>query len=166
MNKIPFLVGIISFAVYRLTFYLTGNAWLSLLIFLIPISLLIVSFLFRKSLTYSNWFLSPANISLERSYHSIQSEISSFLLYEKLLEIAEDSQFTLLDTDKTTLRILMGTSINYWTWGENVYIKIDPTQNGSVINFTSVTLYGNTSWKRNDKNFDSFIQAFESSLTI
>jgi hypothetical protein len=166
MNRIPFLVGIISFAVYRLTFYLTGNAWLSLLIFLIPISLLIISFLFRKSLIYSKWFLSPLNISLEKSFNSIQSEISSDLLYEKLLEVAEDSQFTLLDTDKTTLSLLLGTSINFWTWGENVYIKIVPTQNGSIINFTSVTLFGNTSWKRNENNFDSFIQAFESSLTI
>jgi hypothetical protein len=106
------------------------------------------------------------NITLERSFHAIQSEISAELLYEKLLEVAEDAEFKLLDTDKTTLSLLMGTSINFWTWGENVYIKIEPTQNGSVINFTSVTLFGNTSWKRNDKNFDSFIQDFESSLTI
>lgn len=166
MNKTPLLVGIISFAVYRLTFYLTGNIWVSLLIFLIPISLLIISFLLRKSLTYSKWFLSPVNISIERSFNSIQSEISSDLLYDKLLEVAGDSQFTLLDTDKTTLSLLMGTSINFWTWGEYIYINVEPTQKGSVINFTSVTLFGNTSWKRNDKNFDSFIQDFESSLTI
>lgn len=166
MNKIPFLVGIISFAIYRLTFYLTENTWLSILIFLLPISLLIIGLFFRKRLKYSNWFLNPVNISLERSVHSIESEISSDLLFDKLIEVIEDSQFRLLDTDKTKLMLLMGTSINFWTWGENIYIKIDPIQNGSIIHFTSVTLYGNSSWKRNDANLESFIQAFELSLTI
>lgn len=166
MNKIPFLVGIISFAIYRITAYLTGNTWLSLLVFLIPISILIISFLLRKRLIYSKWFLSPANIFLLRVNHTIQSEISSDLLYEKLLEVANDSQFTFLDSNKSTLSLLMGTAFNFWTWGENVYIKVVPTKEGSVINFTSTTLFGTTSWKRNDKNFDSFIQDFESSLII
>lgn len=166
MNKIPFLVGLLSFAVYRLTLYLTGNTWFSLLIFLIPIGLLLVSFLFRKSLNYSNWFLSPMNVLLDRTSHSTDSDISADLLYEKLLEVVNDSHFILLDKDSSTLRILMGTSVNFWTWGENIYIQLEPTQTGTVIHFTSVTLFGNTSWKRNDKHFESFIDSFESSLTI
>ncbi len=166
MKNIPLLLGLSSFAVYRLTLYLTGNTWLSLLIFLIPIGLLLVSFLLRKSLYSSNWFLSPLNVLLERTSHNAVSDISADLLYEKLLEVANDSHFTQLDKDNSTLRILMGTSVNFWTWGENIYVQLKPTQTGTVIHFTSVTLYGNTSWKRNNKHFESFIKSFESSLTI
>jgi hypothetical protein len=166
MSKIPFLVGLLSFASYRLTLYLTGNIWLSLLILLIPISLLVMSFLYRKSLNYSKWFLSPMNVLIDRTSHSTISDISTDLLYEKLLEVANDTHFTLLDKDNSTLRILMGTTVNFWTWGENIYIQLEPSHTETVIHFTSVTLFGNTSWKRNDKHFESFIESFESSLTI
>lgn len=166
MNKVPLLLSVISYAIYRLTWYLTDDAWLSLLIFLIPIGLLIINFLLRKRLTYSKWFLSPVNITLERTTHTTHSEISKDLLYDKLLEVIKDSQFNLLDKDNNESRILLGTSANFWTWGENIYIQLEPSSKGSVIHFTSVTLFGNTSWKRNDKNFDAFIHSFESSLTI
>ena len=166
MNKIPFLLGLISFAVFRFILWLTDSMWLSLLIFLIPITLLLASFLFRKRLIYSNWFLSPMNVLLDRTSFSSVSDIRADLLYPKLLEVANDSHFTLLDKEKSTRRILMGTSVNFWTWGENIYIQLEPTQTGTIIHFTSVTLFGNTSWKRNDQHFKSFIHAFESSLTI
>ena len=106
------------------------------------------------------------NVLIDRTSHSTVSDISADLLYEKLLEVANDTHFTLLDKDNSTLRILMGTTVNFWTWGENIYIQLEPSQTETVIHFTSVTLFGNTSWKRNDKHFESFIESFESSLTI
>lgn len=166
MNKIPLLLTLLSFVIYRLTLYLTGELWLSLLIFLVPISLLLISFILRKRLAYSKWFLSSINIFCERKSHVITSDISMDLLYEKLHEVVQDTEFKLLDSDKLSSRLLMGTSLNFWTWGENIYILLEPSSNETVIHFTSVTLFGNTSWNRNDKNFVSFIDSFESSLII
>lgn len=166
MNKVPLLLGIVCFVIYRLLLYQTGNIWFSMLIFLFPIGLLIVNFSLRKKLSFANWFLSPWNILLEKSKYSIESDIESTLLIEKLLEELQETEFKILDSDVNRLQILVGTSANFWTWGENIYIQIDALEGESKIQFTSVTLFGNTSWNRNDKNFQSFIQMFESSLTI
>ena len=166
MNKVPLLFSLVCFVIYRLILCLTGNTWLSLSIFLVPVGLLIFNFSIRKRLSSSNLFLSSVNFLLEKKTFSSVSELDPELLYAKLLEVAETSEFRLLDTDKNNLQLLLGTSTNFLTWGENIYIQIAPSLNGSVIGFTSVTLFGTTSRKRNDKNFDSFIQSFESSLTI
>jgi hypothetical protein len=166
MNKVPLLLSIICFVIYRLLLYFTHNIWLSLLIFLVPIGLLVFNLSVRKRLSYSNWFLSSRNFLHERRAHSSESELDTELLYAKLLEVVENLEFDLLDHDENKLKILLGTSTNFLTWGENIYIQIAPSSNGSMIEFTSVTLFGNTSWKRNDKNFDSFIESFESSLIV
>ncbi|WP_341905383.1 hypothetical protein [Fluviicola taffensis] len=166
MNKVPLLLSIICFVIYRLLLYFTHNIGLSLLIFLVPIGLLVFNLSVRKRLSYSNWFLSSRNFLHERRTHSSESELDTELLYAKLLEVFENLEFDLLDHDENKLKMLLGTSTNFLTWGENIYIQIAPSSNGSMIEFTSVTLFGNTSWKRNDKNFDSFIESFESSLIV
>lgn len=166
MNKIPLLLGILSLIIYRVLFYFTDNIWLSLSIFLVPVGLLIFNLSVRKRLSFSGWFLSTWNFFLERVTHSFESELEAELLYAKFLEVAEDSKFRLLDTNENKLQLLLGTSAGFFTWGENVYIRITSSTGGSRVEFVSVTLFGNTSWKSNDKNFGAFIKSFESSLTI
>lgn len=166
MNKIPLLLSISCFVIYRFLLNATGNFWLSLSIFLLPIGLLLLNFGLRKKLNYANWFLSPMNVFLERTSYSNTSEIDAELLYAKLLEVSADSEFKLLDRDDNSSRLLLGTSANFWTWGENIYIHVVPSGDESVIQFTSVTLFGTRSWKRNEQNFQSFVESFESSLIL
>ena len=166
MNRIPLLIGVSSFVIYRFALYMTNDFWISLLVVLIPLGLIFLGFFFRKNLYYSILYLSPKNIFVKRTTHSIQSEISTDLLIEKLIEVIEFSKFSLFDADKTNLIILCGTSVNFWTWGENIYIQLEATNDGTNIKFTSVTLFGNQSWGRNDKNFDLFFESFESSLIV
>ena len=166
MSKVPLLIGLVSFVVFRLVWYFSDNIWLSLLVFSIPVALLVTGVLLRKRLKNSKWFLSPLNLSLERVVRKTRSEISADLLYEKLLEVIADSEFKLFDADQKERRILIGTTANFWTWGENIYIQLEPEGSETVINVSSVTVFGNSSWKRNESNFHSLIQSFESSLTI
>ena len=167
MNRIPLLLSVFFFLVYRLTSYLTGEIWLSLLVFTLPIGLLLLNLILRKSLRYKTWFLSPVNILLERKAHNLESDIDADLLFDKLLEVIETSRFQVLDVDKSKMQNMCGTSLNFWTWGENVYIELKEKQDRSTqIQFTSTTLFGNTSWNRNQRNYDSFIASFEASLTI
>ncbi|TNF49327.1 MAG: hypothetical protein EP305_03090 [Bacteroidetes bacterium] len=166
MNKTPLLLTAICYAIYRIISYLTGEVWLPMLILLIPIGILLLNLILRKKLTYKNWFLSPLNLLLERKTQSFQSEIKTDLLYDKLQEVISNSTFSLLDSNKETLSILCGTSVNFWTWGENIYVQLEETNEGSNITITSVTIFGNTSWNRNQKNFESFVDSFEASLTI
>ena len=167
MNRIPLLLSAVFYIIYKLTSYLTGENWLSLLVFIVPIGLLLVNMSLRKSLRYKSWFLGQGNLLLERNSYSSHSDIPNQLLFDKLLEVLDDSEFKLLDTDKNGPYILAGTSVNFWTWGENVYIRLEETENGeTTIHFTSITLFGNKSWKRNQNNFESFFNSLESSLTI
>ncbi|MFT6982645.1 MAG: hypothetical protein ACJAUD_001412 [Crocinitomicaceae bacterium] len=167
MSRTPLLLGLIFFLIYRLSSYLTGETSLSMLVFLLPVGLLLLNVALRKKLRYKNWFLSSVNIFLELKTEQSESEISSDLLFEKLVEVINESEFQLLDSNEKSLNILCGTSANFWTWGENIYICLKHNGDGVVlIQFTSTTLFGNTSWNRNQRNYESFISSFESSLTI
>jgi hypothetical protein len=107
------------------------------------------------------------NFLLERRKSISKSDISVDLLFEKLLEVVDNSAFKLLDSDKENARILCGTSTNFWTWGENIYIDLVKNEEDSTtIEFVSTTLFGGSSWKRNQNNYESFIESFEASLTI
>ena len=167
MNKAPLLLSLVFFLVYRLTSYLTGETWLSLLVFIPLIGLLIANLFLRKSLRYKSWFLNVVNQLLETKTHYSEIDLSTDLLFEKLLEVIEDSQFKLLDLDKDSFQILCGTSANFWTWGENVYIQLNETKGSTTsVQFVSTTLFGGMSWNRNEQNYKSFIASFEASLTI
>lgn len=167
MNRIPFILSIILFGTYFILRLLNVNQWIALSIFLIPIIGLAVSFVIRKNLKYKNWFLSPNNSFVERNQKVIQSDIDSNLLFEKLLEVINDSQFKLYDFDKESHVILCGTSANFSTWGENVYLFIKQLdENSSEVSIESATIFGSSSWGRNEKNYKSFIDQLENSLTV
>ena len=167
MNKVPLLFTLIFLVLYKLISHYTGEIWLPLLVFVVPVGLLIVNLMIRKSLKYKTWFLSSLNFLLERKSYSTKSEISADLLFDKIIEVIHNSEFKLLDTNKDHFNILCGTSTNFLTWGENIYIQIETNEDDTTsIQFVSTTLFGGSSWKRNQNNYESFIASFEDSLTI
>jgi len=167
MKRAPLLFTLFFFVLYKVINHFTGEVWIPLLVFIVPVGLLIVNLMIRKSLRYKSWFLSYLNFLLERKSYSTKSVISEDLLYDKIIEVVDDSEFQLLDTDKDSLNILCGTSTNFWTWGENIYIQLETNEdNTASIQFVSTTLFGGSSWKRNQNNYESFIASFEASLTI
>lgn len=167
MSRTPLLLSLFFYIIYRALTYFTGYKWLSLLVFAIPISLLIINLLLRRNLRFKAWFLNSINIFLEKKTFEMKSEISEDLLFDKLLEVISESDFQLLDKEEDTMNILCGTSTNFWTWGENIYIHItEKKDGGSSIQLISTTLFGRTSWSRNDQNYKSFIASFEAALTI
>ena len=97
---------------------------------------------------------------------SWESPKSQGQLIGKLLEVIEESDFDLADSNKDNFEIVATTFPNFYTWGENMYVEITEIENNmSEIKFTSATIFG-YSWKRNKKNTDKFFQLFEESLTI
>jgi len=167
MNRAPLLFTLFFVLLYKVIGHYTGNTWLPLLVFVVPLGLLIFNLIIRKSLRYKSWFLRSLNFLLERKSYSTKSEISADLLFDKIIEVIDNSEFHLLDTEKDSLSILCGTSTNFWTWGENIYIQIETNEDATAsIQFVSTTLFGGASWKRNQNNYESFIGSFEASLTI
>ena len=129
--------------------------------------MIISNFGLRRKIIYKNWFSKPWNKFLETKTETVTTDLSAALLFEKLIEDAEISGYKLIDQSKNSFELLYSTSINFWTWGENIYVKIEPiNDDSSKITFTSIVLYGSYSWKRNQSNFDKYFIAFENSLTI
>lgn len=163
-KKSPFILTLITLVLYYTISYLTNNFFIAISIFLIPLGLLIYNLLIRNNLKSKSWFLKTINNLLETNEQIIESEIPPDLLFEKLNEVIQEMPFKLVDSNKSKGELLVTTAVNFWTWGENVYIQIIEKEQKVII--TSVTIFGSFSWKRNKKNFVILNKAFEASLTI
>lgn len=162
--KVPLILSLVTYGIYKLLLFYTSNQLLSLSVFLIPLGLLVINFMLRKHLKYKNWFTSYRNFLIEKEVQEFTSDIEASLLYEKIKSVIQESDFKLADENSKCLLLLATTSTNFWTWGENLYIQIDPKT--EKIKVTSTTIYGSYSWKRNKANHNIFFNQFEKSLTI
>jgi hypothetical protein len=167
MSRIPLLASLLTFLFYRILLYFTGDFFLSLSVFVLPFGMLILNFVLRRNLRYKKWFLSKLNFWLEKKEFSEESAISRSLLFEKVIEVIQESPFELVDQNQTSCEILCGTKVNVLTWGENLYIQlIEKEDEICEIRLTSVSLFGGTSWTRNESNFELFRNKLDESLTI
>lgn len=167
IKNVPFIFSLVIYGMYKLLSYYSGEPLLSLLIFVIPLLLLLLNFILRKSLYYKSWFLSTMNFLLAKKTKVFTSEIPQELLFKKLLSVVEESEFKLLDSDSETKEILVATGVNFLTWGENIYVEFKQVKEELVeVKVTSVTIFGSHSFNRNEGNYQSFYNAFEESLTI
>lgn len=167
LQKVPLIFSLAIYGGYKLLSYYSGKPLVSLLIFAIPILFLLINFLLRKKLRYKPWFLNTLNFLLAKKTKVFTSEIPEELLFQKLLNVVEESEFKLLDADLNTKNILVATGVNFLTWGENIYIEIKPVESEIVeVKVVSVTIFGSHSFNRNTANYQSFYNAFEESLTI
>jgi len=166
-RKLPFLISISCLLAYKLLQYATGSLYIALTVFLIPIGILSANLILRKKLSYKSWFLSKQNIFLEKEISVFESDISKELLFEKVLEVVKSSSFDFIDLNANSYELLLSTTPNFWTWGENLYIEIEEGADSiSKISVTGVTVFGNYSWNRNRSNFQHFHESFQQSLTI
>ena len=162
---------VFAFNFYQIVRVIKEQGWTTynILIVFITVSLqllLVLSLVFRKKLYFKSWILSKMNFLLGKEVRVDQSDISPDLLFDKILEVIEESDFELADTDRKSFQLLATTFPNFLTWGENMYVEIKEIENNqSEIKFISATIFG-YSWNKNKKNTDKFFQLFEESLTI
>jgi len=171
IKLILILTAIVLLQIYSVYYEVSTCGWtlktkiLSAISFVIS-AMLIGSLILRKKLAFKSWILSKMNFLMAKEVTIFTSEIPKDLLFEKLLEVIEESDFDFADSNKETFEIVATTFPNFFTWGENMYIEISVDKNEmSEIKFTSATIFG-YSWKRNRKNTNKFFQLFEESLTI
>lgn len=134
----------------------------------IVFSVLLASFnlIFRKSLVFKNYFTSKYNV-LTSKFHSEKTyDISEDLMFQKVIEIINDSKFKVAKIDKMKLEILATSPISFTSWGETLYISFDENSNGSTMKFCSVSLFGMYSWGRNETNYNGMLRLVEDSLTV
>jgi len=120
----------------------------------------------RKSLFFKNYFKSRFNLLTSKMRSEKVFDISPDLMFEKTIEVIENSKFKLAGVDKNKFEILATTKISWLSWGENLYISFEPKAEETVMKVCSVTLFQITSWGKNEKNFNDLLQNIEHSFTI
>ena len=76
------------------------------------------------------------------------------------------SKFKVVQFDEETGSIFAASSVTWFSWGENIYINIEELDNGIIMKFCSVSIFGVYTWGKNEENYHKLINNFEESLII
>jgi len=126
----------------------------------------IFNLIIRKSLMYKKYFTSPYNLFTNKVHYQKSYDIPKDLMFEKIIEVINNSKFKLVDTNKEKFEILAISTMTFKSWGENLYISFDTNKNKTIMKFCSTTLFQVYSWGKNEKNYYDLLNEIESSLTI
>ena len=140
-------------------------------LFMVILSFLIISFftfnsIIRKSLSFKSYFTSRYNIFTTKVRCKKSFDIPKYLMFDKIIEVINDSNFKLVDIDKEKTEILAISVMTFKSWGENLYIDFKETDNGTVMVFCSTTLFQMYSWGKNEKNYNDLLNEIKESLII
>lgn len=153
---LPFLIG---------NYLDPGNPVLLVTIFLI-VGFFIFNLVIRKSLSFKNYFTHRYNLLTSKVRAEKSFDIPKELMFEKVMEVINDSKFTLAEADRERFEILAIAPISWFSWGENVYVSFETSGDETVMKFCSATLFQIYDWGKNEKNFSHLMDEFESSLTV
>lgn len=158
------LVGVILY------FYITHQPHTARMI-IIYTAIALVPFVFfnlitRNYLAFKSYFISPLNILVEYKKETIEYELPPELMQEKLKEAVLKSPLKLKAFDDKKGLILATSSMNWKTWGENIYITLSTENNTTIATVEMTSIIQFSSWGRNKDHFESILNQFEESLII
>lgn len=147
-----------------LSLYISGKSMIILifsLLFLFAFNLLL-----RKIPTFKPYFTSSFNIFTSKYRSTISYDIPPDLMFAKVVEEIEHSDFKIVEAREDTFQIFAISSISWKSWGENIYIDVKEENGVSTLNFCSTTFFQIYSWGRNKQNFTRLINRIEDALVI
>lgn len=147
-------------------FYIEYEGPIVLIIAFTIVLIFIFNLTIRKSLRHKKYFTSRYNLFTTKIHIEKRFDLSKDLMFEKIIEVINDSTFKLVETDKNSLEILAISTISFSSWGENLYIIFESNENEVVMKFCSVTLFQMYSWGKNEKNYEYLLNEIEHSLTV
>ncbi len=124
------------------------------------------NFAVRNNPKFKFYFLSKFNFLTSKYWASISSEIPKELMFQKMIEVVNESNLHVKRIDEENLEIFATTPVSFRSWGENIYIDFEDQGDQTVMNFSSTTVVGIISWGQNEKNYNRLLSRFEDSLTI
>lgn len=132
--------------------------------------LLAIFFIFnlvvRRSLSFRGYFTSRYNFLTTKVSKEISFDISRELMFEKVIEVMNQSEFKQVATDKEKYEILAITKMSLTSWGENLYIRFKADGNKTTIHFCSATIFQVYSWGKNEHNLAKLVHDMESSFIV
>jgi hypothetical protein len=130
------------------------------LFFLLSYNILFNS-IFRKRYSLKNYFTSPFNLFTAKDRRKRSYDISKDLLYENVVEVLNMSGFRIVEVNEEKNEIFAFTRMSVTSWGENIYIDLATENKKTILNLCSVTVFGLTSWGRNEKNCRILLEEIE-----
>lgn len=131
------------------------------------LAVFLFNFIVRTKLSFKSYFTSKYNLFTtkvysEHSYGGVPKE----MMYEKMLEVFDNSRFRLVDSDKEKLEILAVTKTSLLSWGENLYVSFMIKEDETIMKLCSVTVFQMYAWGKNEENLDNLLAELDDSLII
>ena len=147
-------------------YYLEPNNPFKLIFLFLIAGFFVFNLIIRKSLSFKNYFTSRYNLLTTKVHSKKVYDIPKELLFEKIIEVINNSDFRLIEIDKEKFEILAISTITFISWGENLYISFETKGNETIMRFCSSTLFQIYSWGKNEKNYDDLLNEIENSLIV
>ncbi len=115
---VPFFAAFMGFLIARLINNEGFNIVILVAIFILAV--FIFNFIIRKRLSFKRYFTSKYNLSTTKVYseHSY-GDVPREIMFEKMIEVVNNSRFKLVDNDKEKLEILAIVNTSMSSWGKN-----------------------------------------------
>ena len=139
--------------------------WVKAVLVIVPI-IFVFNFSVRTNMRFKGYFTSKYNFLNSKYNAVITSDLSKELMYQKMVEVIENSPLKLVEANDVTQEILSTRSVTWTSWGENIYIDFSIENGVTQMNFISTTVVGVVSWGKNEKNYNRLLSIYEESLTI
>jgi hypothetical protein len=133
---------------------------------LLVVGFFIINLLIRKSLSFKDYFTSKYNLFTTKVWHRKSYDIPKELMFEKVIEVINNSKFKLIEANDDKLGILAISAITFKSWGENLYIGFETKNNETVMNFCSTTIFQIYSWGKNENNYETLLHDIDNSLIV
>lgn len=161
--SVAFLIMLIS---GLSTYYLKPDNPIMMTFLFLIVGFFIFNLIIRKSLSFKNYFTSQYNLFTTKVRSEKSYDIPKELMFEKIIEVINHSDFKLVETDENKFEILAISKITFKSWGENLYISFETKGSETIMKFCSSTLFQIYSWGKNEKNYEDLLNEIESSLII
>jgi len=122
--------------------------------------------LVRKSPLFKGYFVSRFNIFNEKMTWEKEFDFEQELLFNKIMEVIDDSNFDLVSSDSAQGKIFAIAKMKSNSWGENLYFDFTSKDNHTVLKLTSTSVFGWRLFGDTENNWNKFMNDFEESLTI
>ena len=167
MTKIKIILKILFTITVLYLILNSDNSSISYYIFiLILITPFINNIIIRKYHWSKDYFIHPLIFLTEHVEYSKKYDLSQKLLFDKIFEVIDNSNYKVIYVYKNKMEINAITKTTFSSWGENFYIYFHEEKTKTKMIIHSVTVYQITSWGKNQRNINNFINHIDSSLII
>lgn len=126
----------------------------------------IFNLIIRRSLFFKPYFTSKFNLLTQKYHNQKVYPISKEVLFDKIIEVLEDSHFKLKEVDRGNFELLAISPITWKSWGENLYVSFESHGDETTMKFCSATFFQIYDWGKNEENYGSLLNQIEHSLII